>query len=140
MNDAANGNSSALEWVGLAANQSRLSFGLAITELAERDGSVVAVGSDTLDLIGLRKMQERHPERVVDVGIAEQNAMGIASGLATTGMHPYLGGYAPFTGGFWWNAPRDRGSGADAEPAEHDRHRRRRRPPGLACHAGNSKP
>ena len=96
MNDAANGNSSAPEWVGLAANQSRLSFGLAITELAERDGSVVAVGSDTLDLIGLRKMQERHPDRVVDVGIAEQNAMGIASGLATTGMHPYLGGYAPF--------------------------------------------
>ena len=96
MNAAGDGNADAPEWVNIAANQSRLSFGLAVTELAERDDSVVAVGSDTLDLIGLRTMQGRHPERVVDVGIAEQNAMGIASGLATTGMHPYLCGYAPF--------------------------------------------
>ena len=96
MNDAGDGNAGTPEWVSLAANQSRLSFGLAVTELAERDDSVVAVGSDTLDLIGLRTMQGRHPDRVVDVGIAEQNAMGIASGLATTGMHPYLCGYAPF--------------------------------------------
>ena len=90
------GAAGASEWVGLAANQSRLSFGLAVTELAERDDGVVAVAADTLDLIGLRTLMERHPERVIDVGIAEQNAMGVASGLATTGLHPYLCGYAPF--------------------------------------------
>lgn len=98
MNDTGNGTPDAPEpeWVGLAANQSRLSFGLAVTELADRDESVVAVAADTLDLIGLRTLMERHPERVIDVGIAEQNAMGVASGLATTGMHPYVCGYAPF--------------------------------------------
>tara|TARA_A100001037_G_scaffold304887_1_gene343180 strand:- start:1764 stop:2741 length:978 start_codon:yes stop_codon:yes gene_type:complete len=96
MSASANGNVDVPEWVSLAANQSRLSFGLAVTELAQRDDSVVAIGSDTLDLIGLRTLQKEHPDRVVDVGIAEQNAMGIASGLATTGMHPYLCGYAPF--------------------------------------------
>ena len=93
---SANGNADTSEWVELAANQSRLSFGLAVTELARRDDRVVAIGSDTLDLIGLRTLQKEHPNRVLDVGIAEQNAMGIASGLATTGMHPYLCGYAPF--------------------------------------------
>ncbi|MCP5156192.1 MAG: transketolase family protein [Ectothiorhodospiraceae bacterium] len=91
-----NPGSTAPAWVSAAANQSRLAFGLAVTELAGRDASVVAIGADTLDLLGLRKMMERHPERVIDVGIAEQNAMGVASGLATTGMRPFVCGYAPF--------------------------------------------
>ncbi|MDP6709565.1 MAG: transketolase C-terminal domain-containing protein [Alphaproteobacteria bacterium] len=84
------------EWARLAADQSRLSFGLAVTELAARDARVVAVSADTLDLIGLRDFGERFPERLIEVGIAEQNAMGLASGLATTGMRPYVCGYAPF--------------------------------------------
>ena len=83
-------------WGEAAANQSRLGFGLALTELAKRDKRVVAVSADTLDLIGLRAMMADSPERVIEVGIAEQNAMGIASGLATTGMRPYVCGYAPF--------------------------------------------
>ena len=83
-------------WVAAAGNQSRLGFGLAVTELANHDPRVVAVSADILDLIGLRTLLEVAPERVIEVGIAEQNAMGIASGLATTGMRPYLCGYAPF--------------------------------------------
>jgi len=84
------------EWARLAANQSRLAFGLAVTELARRDPTVVAISADTLDLIGLRGMMQAFPERVIDVGIAEQNAMGLASGLATTGLRPFVCGYAPF--------------------------------------------
>lgn len=84
------------EWARLAGNQSRLAFGLAVTELAARDERVVALSADTLDLIGLRGFEERFPERLIDVGIAEQNAMGAASGLATTGMRPFVCGYAPF--------------------------------------------
>ncbi len=84
------------EWARLAANQSRLAFGLAVTELAGRDDRVVAISADTVDLIGLRGFVEKFPDRLVEVGIAEQNAMGIASGLATTGMRPFVCGYAPF--------------------------------------------
>ena len=84
------------DWARAAAGQSRLAFGLAVTALARRDERVVAVSADTLDLIGLRGFVEQAPERVVDVGIAEQNAMGVAAGLATTGMHPFVCGYAPF--------------------------------------------
>ena len=94
--NAGGANGTAPAWVAQVQNQSRLSFGLAVTELAARDGRVVAVSADTLDLIGLRGFQKRFPERLVDVGIAEQNAMGVASGLATTGMLPYVCGYAPF--------------------------------------------
>ena len=83
-------------WVAQVQNQSRLSFGLAVTHMASADASVVAISADTLDLIGLREMMDASPDRVIEAGIAEQNAMGIASGLATTGMRPHVCGYAPF--------------------------------------------
>ena len=57
---------------------------------------MVAISADTLDLIGLRDFIEMAPVRVFETGIAEQNAMGIASGLATTGLRPFVCGYAPF--------------------------------------------
>lgn len=96
MSDAQQGNGSEPAWTKAAAQQSRLAFGLAVTELARQDERVVAVSADTLDLIGLRGFVEHAPARVVDVGIAEQNAMGVAAGLATTGMRPFVCGYAPF--------------------------------------------
>ena len=83
-------------WAKAAADQSRLAFGLALTELARRDERVVAVSADTLDLIGLRGFVAHAPARVIDVGIAEQNAMGVAAGLATAGLRPFVCGYAPF--------------------------------------------
>ena len=90
------GNGAEPAWVKAAANQTRLAFGLALTELGRRDERVVAVSADTLDLIGLRGFIDHAPERVIDVGIAEQNAMGVAAGLATTGLRPFVCGYAPF--------------------------------------------
>lgn len=84
------------DWVAKSQDQSRLAFGLAVTEIAKSDDRVIAVSADTIDVLGLREMLAAMPERIVEVGIAEQNAMGVASGLATTGMRPHLCGYAPF--------------------------------------------
>ena len=96
MNAPTPGHAAEPAWVKAAADQSRLAFGLALTELGRRDERVVAVSADTLDLIGLRGFIDHAPERVIDVGIAEQNAMGVAAGLATTGLRPFVCGYAPF--------------------------------------------
>jgi transketolase len=84
------------EWEIKAAKQSRLAFGLAVAELARRDEKVAAISADTIDLFGLRPFLEASPERLIEAGIAEQNAMGIAAGMATTGMRPIICGYAPF--------------------------------------------
>jgi len=46
--------------------------------------------------VGLQKMLERFPERVIDVGIAEQHAAASAAGLAFGGMHPVVAIYATF--------------------------------------------
>lgn len=84
------------DWRARAANQTRLAYGQALLEVAARDTSTVVISADTQDLLGIRPYIERHHERFVEVGIAEQNAIGIASGLATTGLHPYVCAYAPF--------------------------------------------
>ena len=84
------------DWRARAANQTRLAFGQALLELGARDSSTVVISADTQDLLGIRPYIETFRERFVEVGIAEQNAIGIAAGLATTGMHPFVCAYAPF--------------------------------------------
>ena len=84
------------DWRARAANQTRLAFGQALLELGARDAKTVVVSADTQDLLGIRPYIERYRERFIELGIAEQNAIGAASGLATTGLHPYVCAYAPF--------------------------------------------
>ena len=85
-----------VDWRARAANQTRLAFGQALLEAAARDSKTVVVSADTQDLLGIRPYIERYRERFVEMGIAEQNAIGAASGMATTGLHPYVCAYAPF--------------------------------------------
>lgn len=84
------------DWRVQSASQTRLAFGQALLAVAAQDPKAVVLSADTQDLLGLRPYMARYPERFIEVGIAEQNAMGIASGLATTGLHAYVCGYAPF--------------------------------------------
>src|SRR3954451_5971328 len=86
----------ASDWRKRAANQTRLAFGQALLELAARDPKTVVVSADTQDLLGIRGYIERYRDRFIEMGIAEQNAIGAASGMATTGLHPFVCAYAPF--------------------------------------------
>jgi transketolase len=84
------------DWRTRSAKQTRLAFGQALLELAERESRTVVVSADTQDLLGIRPYIERYRDRFVELGIAEQNAIGAAAGLATTGLRPYVCAYAPF--------------------------------------------
>ncbi len=62
---------------------------------AERE-DVVAITASMLIPVGLKEFSERYPHRVFDVGIAEQHAVTMASGLAFGGLHPVVCVYATF--------------------------------------------
>ncbi len=75
----------------------RLAAGEAILELAEAGKDVVAVSADTSKSMYTDLLANRFPERSIDVGIAEQNMMMIAAGLASTGKTAFAASYSVFT-------------------------------------------
>ena len=64
-----------------------------LLEYGSKDDRVCYVGVDTIDAA----FAERHPERVIDVGIAEQNEMAVAAGMAAAGMTPIVNAVTPFS-------------------------------------------
>ncbi|MBU1249644.1 MAG: 1-deoxy-D-xylulose-5-phosphate synthase [Actinobacteria bacterium] len=67
-----------------------------IVSLADRDRRIVGITAAMLRPTGLHKLAEKHPDRIIDVGIAEQHAVTSAAGLAYGGMHPVVALYATF--------------------------------------------
>ncbi len=67
-----------------------------ILALAERDPRLVGITAAMLRPTGLHRFAERFPDRVFDVGIAEQHAVTSAAGLAFGGLHPVVALYATF--------------------------------------------
>lgn len=64
-------------------------FSSALTELAANDRQIVAVTSDSRGSGKLVAFGERFPEQIVEIGIAEQNLVGVAAGLASGGKKPF---------------------------------------------------
>jgi 1-deoxy-D-xylulose-5-phosphate synthase len=71
-------------------------FSDALLAVAREQDDVVAITAAMLIPTGLKEFAERHPDRVFDVGIAEQHAVTMASGLAFGGLHPVVCVYATF--------------------------------------------
>ncbi|MEV0495381.1 1-deoxy-D-xylulose-5-phosphate synthase [Streptomyces atratus] len=71
-------------------------FGDEIAAIGAERPDVVAITAAMLHPVGLTKFAEAFPERVWDVGIAEQHATVSAAGLATGGLHPVVAVYATF--------------------------------------------
>ncbi len=71
-------------------------FSDALLGVARERDDVVAITAAMLIPTGLKEFAERHPDRVFDVGIAEQHAVTMASGLAFGGLHPVVCVYATF--------------------------------------------
>lgn len=67
-----------------------------LLKLMESDERVVLVSSDSVGVIKAQDIVERYPDRVIEVGIAEQLAVDTAAGLAAAGMKPFYVTYAVF--------------------------------------------
>lgn len=71
-------------------------YGQAALELAKTDDRVVFTTADLCFYSGLERLKAQFPDKLYNVGIAEQNMIGIASGLASEGFIPYASTYATF--------------------------------------------
>ncbi len=71
-------------------------FSEALVEAGEQRDDIIAVTAAMLRPTGLQPFAQRFPERVYDVGIAEQHAVASAAGLAFGGLHPVVAIYATF--------------------------------------------
>ncbi|QTF71555.1 1-deoxy-D-xylulose-5-phosphate synthase [Arthrobacter woluwensis] len=71
-------------------------FGEEIAAIADERDDIVGITGAMLIPVGLSEMAARHPDRVIDVGIAEQHAVTMAAGLAFGGLHPVVAVYATF--------------------------------------------
>ena len=67
-----------------------------LSEIASEDSRIVAITAAMPLGTGLDHFAEKHPDRLIDVGIAEEHAAVLAAGLAIGGMRPYLAVYASF--------------------------------------------
>lgn len=72
-------------------------FGMAINDLAAIDENIVVLTADLATLSGLdRYVKSAPPYKFINAGIAEQNMLGMAAGLAAEGFHPIVTTYATF--------------------------------------------
>ena len=71
-------------------------FGETLTQMAAADDKVIAISAAMIDGTGLVPFQKKYPERIFDMGIAEEHAVTFAAGMAKAGLRPYVAIYSTF--------------------------------------------
>lgn len=71
-------------------------FGQAVLEAAQEDEKFILLTADLATLSGMTKYIDKYPNQFYNIGIAEQNMIGISAGLAAEGFHPCATTYATF--------------------------------------------
>ena len=74
----------------------RKCFGFGLMEAAEIHNNIVCLAADLSGTCKTEQFREKYPKRFVNVGIAEQNMVGIAAGLASCGKIAYCASFASF--------------------------------------------
>lgn len=80
----------------------RAGFGRGLKRAGEEDERVVALCADLTESTQMHLFREAFPDRFVEIGIAEQNLVTVASGLARAGKIPFTSSYAAFSPGRNW--------------------------------------
>ena len=87
------------KYTDLGKKDTRSGFGAGLASLGKTHPNVVALCADLIGSLKMEAFIEAHPERFVQVGIAEANMMGIAAGLTIGGKIPFTGTFANFSTG-----------------------------------------
>ena len=75
---------------------SREAYAAAMMQLAEEDPRYVAISPDSMKAMRMVAFAEKYPKRFFELGIAEQNAVAVAAGMAACGLVPFVSTYSGF--------------------------------------------
>lgn len=80
----------------------RAGFGRGLVEAGKENDQIVALCADLTESTQMHLFRQEFPERFVEVGVAEQNLVTVASGMARAGKVPFTSSYAAFSPGRNW--------------------------------------
>ena len=80
----------------------RAGFGRGLTSAGEANDQIVALCADLTDSTKMSDFKKAFPDRFIEMGVAEQNLVTVASGLARAGKVPFTSSYAAFSPGRNW--------------------------------------
>lgn len=81
----------------------RDSFGKALLAVAQDNPNVVALCADLMESIRLEEFKKTFPKQFFEMGVAEQNMMGVGAGMALSGLIPFVCSFAVFNPGRNWD-------------------------------------
>lgn len=84
------------DFAAVATAEMREVFSATMASLMASDKRVVTIDSDLAKAVYTDRLRDMYPDRALDVGIAEQNMISIAAGLASYGFKPFAVSFAPF--------------------------------------------
>ena len=85
--------------IGVEQYDNRTAFAEELVALARKDKRIVAVCNDSVGSSNLGAFKSEFPDRLINVGIAEQNMVGVGAGLASAGYVPFVCAASPFLTG-----------------------------------------
>lgn len=74
----------------------RATFGLACLDISEKEKNLIVLTSDVSTSAGLDRYKKKYPDKYLDVGISEQNLIGVAAGLASENFKVVTTTFSPF--------------------------------------------
>ncbi len=80
----------------------RKGFGQGLLAAGEKDKNIVGLCADLTESTQMNLFAEKFPERFVEIGVAEQNLVTVASGMSAMGKIPFVSSYAMFSPGRNW--------------------------------------
>lgn len=86
----------------LPSEATRQGYGRGLLEVAEQDERVVGLCADLTESTQMHHFAQAYPDRFIQVGVAEQNLVTVASGLAAVGKIPFAASFAAFSPGRNW--------------------------------------
>ncbi|MBD3359942.1 MAG: transketolase family protein [Candidatus Buchananbacteria bacterium] len=86
----------------ISSKACRDAFGEALLELGKKNKKIVAVSADLAESTRCLDFGKKYPKRFFEVGVAEQNMAGVATGLALDGFIPFMCSFAVFSPGRNW--------------------------------------